>query len=104
MNTTLKWISSFTLAASAVVASSAGCGSDSATTKDPAVACTDLCKASGFTSSRVDVQPNEVNCFCTGMGTVADAPCKDMCTSIGKPTGAPFGSGAGGAKNACQCE
>jgi hypothetical protein len=72
--------------------------------KTPAAGCTDLCTAAAFSGSRVDVQPNEINCFCTG-GTadVAAAACTSMCTSIGKTKGAPFKSGATNF-NACQCD
>ncbi len=63
-----------------------------------------MCKGGGFTSSRVDVQPNETNCFCVGAGTVTAAACTDMCSRATGMPGAPFTSGAGVmSSNACQC-
>lgn len=68
---------------------------------DAAGSCTNLCTKSGFKSGRADVQPNEINCFCTdGPGTVAAADCTSMCTSLGKSKGAPFGAKT----DACQCD
>ena len=85
----------------AVFTALAGC-SDDEDDKDPAGACTDLCTGAGFSSSRVDAQPHETNCFCTGNGTVSAQACTNMCTSIGKAKAEPFGKGAQGS-NACQC-
>ncbi len=91
-----------TLATTALLITLAACGSDDEASKDPATACTDLCTGAGFTSSRVDAQPHETNCFCTGSGTVSAAACTNMCTSLGKTKSEPFGNGAQG-PNACQC-
>lgn len=86
-----------------LVASSAACGSDDEVgSSDPTAACDSMCKGGGFTASRLDAQPNETNCFCTGAGTITAAACTDMCKSTGKP-GKPFGSG-GATANACQCQ
>ena len=77
---------------------------DEAGTKDPATSCNDLCTSAGFGDGRADVQPNEINCFCTGgSGTISATACTDMCSSIGKSKSEPFGSGAGQTANACQC-
>lgn len=71
---------------------------------DVAGSCDTMCKGAGFTSSRVDQQPNETNCFCTGTGTITADACTNMCKSVGKP-GQPFGSGAGvTSANSCQCQ
>lgn len=92
----------FTLLAAAVLA--AGCSDDSEETKSPAVACTDMCTKAGFSSGRADVQPHELNCFCTGAGTVTPAACTEMCSSQNKK-GSPFTSGQGvTSANACQCQ
>ena len=83
-----------------------GCSDDEDTGgsgTSPAAACDTMCKGAGFTSSRVDAQANETNCFCTGTGTVTAAACTEMCKSVSKP-GAPFRSGAGTGDNACQCQ
>ena len=90
------------LALTALVTTLSACASDDESTKDPASACTDLCTGAGFSSSRVDAQPHETNCFCTGSGTVSAAACTNMCTSLGKAKSEPFGNGAQG-PNACQC-
>jgi hypothetical protein len=76
---------------------------DKSESNDPTVACKDLCTASGFSSSRLDNQPNELNCFCSGgTGTVTAAACTNTCTSAGKKTAQPFKS-SGGAFDSCQC-
>lgn len=72
--------------------------------KDATSSCKDLCTTAGFTSSRVDTQPKEVNCFCSGgTGTVTAAACTSMCTGVGKAKSQVFGQSAG-ASDACQCE
>ena len=83
-----------------------GC-SDDETTKaapDAAGACKDMCSRIGFATSRVDVQPNETNCFCSGAGTVTQDECTKMCTAIGKGTAQPFRSGAAAGDDSCQCQ
>lgn len=79
------------------------CSSDSSSSSDPAGSCTSMCTKAGFASSRVDVQPNEINCFCTGTGTMTAAICTEGCTGLGKSKSQPFGSAAG-KMDACQCE
>lgn len=79
------------------------CSSDSSSSSDPAGSCTSMCTKAGFASSRVDVQPNEINCFCTGTGTMTAAICTEGCTGLGKGKSQPFGSAAG-KMDACQCE
>lgn len=86
-----------------VLSALVGACSDDEDEKDPGKACTDLCTGAGFSSSRVDAQPHETNCFCTGTGTVSAQACTNMCTSIGKANSQPFGNGAQG-PNACQCD
>ena len=77
---------------------------DEASTATPTASCDSMCKGAGFTASRIDVQSNETNCFCTGTGTVTATACTEMCKSTGKP-GKPFRSGAAAASdNACQCQ
>ena len=86
------------------LAAATGCSDDEESkSADAAGGCQDMCTKTGFSTSRVDVQPNETNCFCTGNGTVTGQACTDMCKAIGKPGGEPFGSGSAGA-NACQCQ
>lgn len=96
---------SFIVIVSALFVSLVACsGDDDEGGKDPAASCKDLCTTAGFGDGRADVQPHEVNCFCTGgTGTISAAACTDMCTSIGKSGSQPFGTGPQGA-NACQCE
>jgi hypothetical protein len=83
----------------------AACTDDDESSSDPKASCETMCKGAGFTSSKADQQPHELNCFCTGgTGTVAAAACTEMCTSVGKP-GKTFRSGAGATTdNACQCQ
>ena len=90
---------SISLFVSALFVSLVACsGSD-----DPASACTDLCTTAGFQDGRVDVQPNEINCFCTGgSGTVSDEACTNMCASTDKSGSQTFGTGPN-LKDACQC-
>lgn len=87
----------------AVAALLVACSSDSSTSSDPAGSCTSMCTKAGFASSRVDVQPNEINCFCTGTGAMTAAICTEGCTGLGKSKSQPFGSAAG-KMDACQCE
>ncbi len=88
-----------------LVAAAAACSDDddaSSGSKSPEKACADVCAETKFSSSRVDVQPNETNCFCTGAGTMTTDACTNMCSSLGKSKAQAFGSAAGPA-NACQC-
>lgn len=83
----------------------AGCSDDEEkAAPDAAGACKDMCSKIGFVQSRVDVQPNETNCFCSGAGTVTAEACTDMCKAIGKGTGQPFRSGAAAVDDSCQCQ
>jgi len=98
------------LALLVVITTLVACGSDDSTeTKDAATSCKDLCSASGFSSSRVDAQPNEINCFCSGgSGTVTAATCTDGCKSQGKSKSQPFkasgpAAAPGMALDSCQC-
>ena len=94
---------SVVLAVGVVLVSVSACSSDDEASKDPGAACKDVCSSAGFTSSRVDAQPHETNCFCTGgTGTVTPAACTEMCSALGKGKSEPFGAGPQGA-NACQC-
>lgn len=71
---------------------------------DVAASCKSLCTTAGFGDGRADVQPHEINCFCTGgSGTITAAACADMCKSTDKSGSQPFGNGPAGA-NACQCQ
>ena len=94
-----------TVFALGLVAMPAGCSDDEDDKKnDSAASCTSLCTGAGFSAGRADVQPNEINCFCTGgSGVVTASACKSMCDGLGRATSAPFG-GSAGAENACQCE
>ena len=101
------------LTLSAVVALSAviGCSDDPAPApekKDVQLACNEMCRDSGFSSSKKDEQTNEVNCFCSVTTTAAtskveETRCKKMCTEIGKSTGKPFGQTTAGNPDSCQC-
>lgn len=92
------------LAVAAVMSAVPAC-SDDDEKSDPTAACDSMCKSTGFASSRVDAQPHETNCFCTGTGTVTPAACTDMCSKAAGKPGAPFTSGAGVTNaNACQCQ
>lgn len=91
------------LAVSAVLLACSSDSSSSGSSSDPASSCTSMCAKAGFASSRVDVQPNEINCFCTGTGTMTAAICTEGCTGLGKSKSQPFGSAAG-KMDACQCE
>lgn len=76
------------------------CLSFAACAADPEASCTSLCTGSGFDEGMADVQPNEVNCFCSGgTGEVLAEECTSMCTSIGKSTGEVFGT----MNESCQC-
>jgi hypothetical protein len=80
------------------------CSEDEEAARDPAPSCKQLCTSAGFSDGRADVQPNEVNCFCTGgSGSVAADACASMCKGIGRAKGSVFGSGAPATANACQC-
>ncbi len=91
-----------TILATATALGAQACSDDEASSSDPAASCDSMCKGTGFTSSRLDAQPNETNCFCTGAGTVTAAACTEMCKATGKP-GKPFRS-SGATDNACQCQ
>ncbi len=76
-------------------------GADSG--KDATSSCQAMCTQSGFGGSRVDIQPNELNCFCTsGAGEVTDARCTALCTGQGKAKAERFKS-TGASFDACQC-
>lgn len=101
------------LTVSAVVALSSivACGSDDETAaaekKDVQLACNDLCRTSGFTNAKKDEQPNEVKCFCSvgnASAKVEATTCTKTCTDIGKASGKPFGTNAGGNPDSCQCQ
>lgn len=78
---------------------------DSSGSKDPTSSCKDLCTGAGFSSSRVDVQSNETNCFCSGgTGTVTDAACTTMCKGSGKSKAQTFKADKNAANmDSCQC-
>lgn len=83
-----------------------GCSSDDTASggKDATGSCKDLCTQAQFTSSRVDSQPNEINCFCTGTGTVTTSSCKTMCDGLGKAKSQAFKANASAANpDSCQC-
>jgi hypothetical protein len=70
---------------------------------DPETTCKDLCSGAGYSTSRVDSYPHEVNCFCTGgSGTVTAESCTKMCTDLGKTSAMTFKS-TGTAVDSCQC-
>ena len=100
----------FTLSAVAVLSTIVACSSDDEPApekKDVAVACSDMCRDSGFTSFKKDEQPKEVNCFCSvgpASAKVDDATCSKMCTAIGIGAGKPFGATASGNADGCQCQ
>jgi hypothetical protein len=84
------------------IALTAACGDDEENA-NPKASCDSMCKGAGFTTSNLDQQANETNCFCQGgNGTVSEAACTDMCKAVGKP-GKPFGP-SGPTKTACQCQ
>lgn len=100
MTTSLRSVFAFAcLSLAALVACSSD---DAASGKSAADSCKDMCTSAGFTSSRVDEQPNETNCFCTGSGTITPAACTSMCSGLGKAKSQPFTSNSPTA-NACQC-
>ena len=77
--------------------------SSSGSSGDPASTCTSICTKAGFSTSRLDSQPNELNCFCSGgSGAVTQAICTEGCTGLGKSKAQPFGQSAG-KMDACQC-
>ncbi|MBS2015417.1 MAG: hypothetical protein JST00_21190 [Deltaproteobacteria bacterium] len=91
------------LVTSLVVACSSESSSSGGASNDPASTCTSLCTKAGFTTSRLDSQPNELNCFCSGgSGAVTQAICTEGCTGLGKSKAQPFGQSAG-KMDACQC-
>src|SRR5687767_15004154 len=91
------------LAAVSAVIGLIACSDDEAAPDVPG-SCRELCTTSTFGSSRVDEQPNETNCFCSGgNGNVSDATCTNLCNKIGRPKAKTFNSGVGGNKDACQC-
>lgn len=93
----------FVLATLIVSVLACSSSSDGGTSTDKAGSCKDLCTKAGFTSSRLDEQPNEINCFCTGgSGNVDAKACTDMCTGFGKK-GATFKT-SNQAVDACQCD
>lgn len=102
MKVMLRAVGSFAVTVSLLAA----CGSDEPSTSgsaDPTASCAALCKSASFSGSRVDNQPNEINCFCTGGGgTVAAQACTDTCAKLGKSKAQAFKS-TGGAVDACQC-
>ncbi len=75
-----------------------GCGGS-----DPATSCKDMCTEAGYSSSNTDVQPHEINCFCSGgTGTVSADSCTKLCKALGKSSATAFKS-SGTAVNSCQC-
>lgn len=100
----------FTLSAVVMIGAIAACSSDDAPApekKDVGVACSDMCRESGFTSFKKDEQPKEVNCFCSvgpASAAVKAETCTKMCTAIGIGAGKPFGSTASGNADSCQCQ
>ncbi|MBX3222006.1 MAG: hypothetical protein KF795_15925 [Labilithrix sp.] len=82
-----------------------GCSDDDKKAEpDAAGACKDMCSGIGFATSRVDVQPSETNCFCSGAGTVTQDECTKMCTAVGRGSAHPFRSGAAVGDDACRCQ
>ena len=100
----------FTLSAVAVLSTIVACSSDDAAApekKDVGLACSDMCRESGFTSFTKDEQPHEVNCFCSvgpARASVNAETCSKMCTAIGIGAGKPFGATQSGNANSCQCQ
>jgi hypothetical protein len=100
----------FTLSAVAALSSLLACSDDAPAApekKDVGIACSEMCRDSGFTTFKKDEQPNEVNCFCSvgpASSVVKPEACTKMCTSIGKGGGKPFGATATGNADSCQCE
>lgn len=75
-----------------------GCGGS-----DPATSCKDMCTQAGYSGSNADVQPHEINCFCSGgTGAVSADSCTMLCKSLGKNSAMTFKS-SGTVVNACQC-
>lgn len=106
MSTSKRTLRTLTLGVVAIglLAAPVACGGDDDAKKDPAATCTGMCTGAGFTAGRADVQPNELNCFCTGgSGTVSAAACTTLCSDLEAGAGAPF-SGSGGPLDACQCD
>ena len=100
----------FTLSAVALLSTIVACSSDDAPAtekKDVGLACSDMCRASGFTTFKKDEQPHEVNCFCSvgpASASVSAENCTKMCTEIGVGAGKPFGQTASGNAESCQCQ
>jgi hypothetical protein len=81
-----------------LVIAAMGCGGS-----DPATSCKDMCTGAGYSSSNADVQPHEINCFCSGgTGTVTSESCTKLCQSLGKSSAMTFKS-SGTVVNSCQC-
>jgi hypothetical protein len=100
----------FLLAAAAVLSTMVACSSDDepvAEKKDVGIACSEMCRDSGFTSSKKEEAPTEVNCYCSvgpASAKVEDATCTKMCTAVGIGAGKPFGATGSGNANSCQCQ
>jgi hypothetical protein len=97
------------LLAIALLAAVVGCSDDegepgASAGANPESSCKDMCTSTGFSSSRVDVQPNETNCFCAGPGTVTTEACTQMCSALGKGKPAQFRSGGASKPDSCQCQ
>jgi hypothetical protein len=82
-------------------------------TAPPALACTDMCTATGFSDSRFDGapgSPGDADCYCVGPGVITVEACGQLCTTLGKSSSGPFASSSaphsdgGIAKSdACHC-
>ena len=66
-------------------------------TESPEAACTTMCTDAGFDAGTADVYDHEVNCTCTGSGTVTDEGCTDLCDGLGWSSAEAYDV------NACQC-
>jgi hypothetical protein len=100
----------FTLSAVAALSTILACSDDETAApekKDVGLACSEMCRDSGFTSSKKEEAPKEVNCYCSvgpASAKVEDATCTKMCTAIGIGAGKPFGATGAGNANSCQCQ
>lgn len=100
----------FTLSAVVALSTIVACSSDDAPApekKDVGVACSDMCRASGFTTFKKDEQAKETNCFCSvgpASAAVSAENCTKFCSEIGIGAGKPFGQTASGNAESCQCQ
>lgn len=61
-----------------------------------------MCEAEGFSDGTAEEVDHEVNCTCSGSGTVSAAACTEMCGDLSWAAGTAYSS-TGGDIDSCQC-